>query len=245
MRQLVPGRGDISYHVEISSTTTEAILRGEDLSKVYGAGEARTQALSNCDLTLNSGTVVTVVGPSGSGKSTLLNVLSGLDRPTTGRVVFDGVTLSDLSDREAAYLRASKIGFVLQRSNLIPSLSVCENVAAPLLFCGIRRSVALRRADQLLARVGISHRRDALPGEVSGGEAQRAAVARACAGEPKLIFADEPTGALDQESGRVVMSLLEEMTREVGACAVIVTHDQSIAARGDATLRLLDGRPVS
>lgn len=220
------------------------VLEASGLKKVYGDGEVQTTALDHCDVRVRRGELLMVVGPSGSGKSTLLHLLSGLDQPTSGRVVLDGVDLAEISDADAARLRATRLGFVLQRANLVPSLTVRENVAAPLMLSGVRRDEALKRADAMLERVGVAHRCAAFPGQVSGGEAQRAAVARSCIGEPAVIFADEPTGALDQAAGTVVMELFEEMARAAGAGAVIVTHDPSIAERGDAKLELLDGRPV-
>jgi lipoprotein-releasing system ATP-binding protein len=221
------------------------VLEGRSLGKIYGKGEARTVALAECDVTLRRGEILTIVGPSGSGKSTLLHLLSGLEDPTSGSVHFEQADLRALSDGASASLRARRMGFVLQRANLVPSLTVRENVAAPLMLAGVRRAGALAAADLMLERVGLSHRRAAFPGQVSGGEAQRAAVARACVGEPAAIFADEPTGAVDRAAGEVVMGLFEGLVRECGAGVVIVTHDMALAARGDRTLMLIDGRPAS
>jgi ABC-type lipoprotein export system ATPase subunit len=190
------------------------------------------------------GEILAVVGPSGSGKSTLLHLLAGLDRPTKGTVQINGQDLSTLSDAASATLRARHIGFVLQRANLIPSLTVRENVAAPLMLTGIARAKALPRADAMLERVGVGARRAAFPGEISGGEAQRAAVARACIGTPAIVFADEPTGAVDQAAGQLVMDLFTDLIRSTGAGVLIVTHDMAVAERGDSCLRLLDGKQV-
>jgi ABC-type lipoprotein export system ATPase subunit len=220
------------------------LLEGVGLSKRYGSNGNSTLALDDCDVGVERGETLVVVGPSGSGKSTLLHLLAGLDRPSSGAAYVDGRDLSAMADAEAARFRAEHLGFVLQRANLVPSLTVRENVAAPLMLSGLGRRKALGRADAMLERVGIGPRAGAFPAQVSGGEAQRAAVARACIGEPLVIFADEPTGAVDQASGAIVMDLFAELAREGGTSAVIVTHDQGVARRGDSVVRMLDGRRV-
>jgi ABC-type lipoprotein export system ATPase subunit len=216
-------------------------LSASGLVKRYGSGEASVIALDGVNLDLCAGELTAVVGPSGSGKSTLMHLLSGLDVPTEGRVTLDGHSLADMTDRELAKYRARFMGFVLQQNNLIPSLTIAENVAAPLIISGQRRSEAVRRARQLLEAVGLSHRADAWPSQVSGGEAQRAVVARACGGSPRFIFADEPTGALDTASGAVVLELFRRMVSDSGAAALLITHDPSVAAMADRTVRLRDG----
>lgn len=219
------------------------MLSARGLTKVYGDGETAAVALGGVDLDLFPAELLAVIGPSGSGKSTLLHLLAGIDSPSGGTVEVGGRDLASMSDAEAAHFRARRIGFVLQRDNLIPSLTVRENAAAPLMLAGVPRREALKRATELLERVGLDHRLDAFPADVSGGEAQRAAVARACSGEPLLVFADEPTGALDRASGERVVELLCELVADVGAAGLIVTHDPAIANRAERTLRLLDGRP--
>lgn len=180
---------DLLEHATTGAKTRgTAILRAVDVSKTYGEGDAAVHSLRSCSIELEPGTITVVVGPSGSGKSTLLHILSGLDTPTTGTVWLNGMSLSEMAEKERAHWRARDIGFVLQRDNLIPSLSIEENVAAPLILGGERRSDALDKARETLELVGLSHRAGAWPATVSGGEAQRAAVARACAGSPKLIF---------------------------------------------------------
>jgi ABC-type lipoprotein export system ATPase subunit len=181
------------------------------------------------------------MGPSGSGKSTLLHIVSGLEQPTSGEVEIEGRNLARLPEREKARYRARKIGFVLQRDNLIPSLNLEENVAAPLLIAGWSAAKARARAREMLERVGIAGRSRAWPAEVSGGEAQRAAVARACAGSPVLIVADEPTGALDKANGASVLRLLRELATQTGAATMLVSHDVSVAATADEVLELIDG----
>jgi lipoprotein-releasing system ATP-binding protein len=219
------------------------VLTARGLTKTYGEGDAATHALRGVDVSLFSGRLLAVVGPSGSGKSTLLHLLAGIDTPSAGTVEVDGRPLGSMKDAESAHFRASQVGFVLQRDNLIPSLTIRENAAAPMLLSGVRRSDALERASELLERVGLGHRLDAFPNEVSGGEAQRAAVARACTGKPRLVFADEPTGALDRSSGEGVIALLCELIVDIDAAGLIVTHDPEVAVRAHRTLRLVDGHP--
>jgi lipoprotein-releasing system ATP-binding protein len=220
------------------------VLEGVGLTKRYGSDGNATLALDGCDVSVERGEILVVVGPSGSGKSTLMHLLAGIDRPTSGAAYLDGRDLSRMSDGEAAQFRAGHLGFVLQRANLIPSLTVRENVAAPLMLSGVGRRQALERAEAMLERVGLGPRGDAFPAQVSGGEAQRAAVARACVAKPVAVFADEPTGAVDQASGAIVMELFAELAREEETSAVIVTHDPDVARCGDAVVRMLDGRRV-
>lgn len=220
------------------------VLQGRGLSRSFANGPVTTTALHPCDVEVERGEVLAIVGPSGSGKSTLLHLLAGLDRPTEGSVHLEGQDLGALDDAEAAGFRARHIGIVLQRANLIPSLTVRENVGAPLMLSGTPRGEALERADEMLGKVDLGHRVAAFPGEVSGGEAQRAAVARACVATPAMVFADEPTGAVDQSAGQKVMDLFVELVQATKAGMIIVTHDPAIAERGDSVLRLLDGRRV-
>lgn len=226
----------------LAGRDTTPVLRAVGISKRHGSGDAAVQALHPCSLELLPGTVTVVVGPSGSGKSTLLHLLSGLDAPTTGRVWMAGVPLSELPERRRAQWRARHVGVVLQRDNLIPSLTLEENVAAPLILAGVRRAAAIVRARRALELVGLSHRAGAWPATVSGGEAQRAAVARACAGSPRLIFSDEPTGSLDSSAGGAVLDLLVSLSRRIGAASLVVTHDPGIVRLADVVVRLVDGR---
>lgn len=237
-----PAGDDKADAIAARSSEKLPILRAVDVSKRHGGGDAAVQALHRCSVELDPGTITVVVGPSGSGKSTLLHVLSGLERPTTGRVWLAGVALSDLTEARRARWRAHSIGFVLQRDNLIPSLTIEENVAAPLMLAGMRRREALHEARTTLEIVGLAHRTRAWPGTVSGGEAQRAAVARACAGSPRLIFSDEPTGALDSASSRVVLDLFLALSRRSGASTLLVTHDPAAVRIADVVLEIDDGR---
>lgn len=217
------------------------VLRAVGISKVHGKGSAAVEALHRCSIELRPGTVTVVVGRSGSGKSTLLHVLSGLDTPSTGRVWMNGAPLSELSETQRARWRARYIGFVLQRDNLIPSLTLEENVAAPLILAGTARSEAVRRAREMLSVVGLSHRARAWPANVSGGEAQRAAVARACAGSPRLLFSDEPTGSLDVAASNEVLDLFVELSHRTNAAALLVTHDPAASELADTVVRIEDG----
>jgi ABC-type lipoprotein export system ATPase subunit len=218
------------------------LLCASGIEKIYRRGGVAVHALRPCDVELFAGTVTVVIGPSGSGKSTLMHLLSGLDTPTNGRVVLDGVPLSELSHVERARWRARHIGFVLQRDNLIPSLTIEENVAAPMILAGASRRTALSRARKALAEVDLLHRARAWPSTVSGGEAQRASVARACAGSPRLIFSDEPTGALDSVASRTVLDLLLSRSARTGAATLLVTHDLTAAEVADLVIRIEDGR---
>lgn len=183
--------------------------------------------------------MVAIVGPSGSGKTTLLGLLAGLDTPTRGQVLLDGVDLTALSEDERAQLRGEKVGFVFQSFQLIPTLTALENVQVPLELRGERD--AEKRAQELLTRVGLADRTDHFPSQLSGGEQQRVAIARAFVNQPKILFADEPTGNLDGATGARIVALLESLNRESGSTVVIVTHDIGLAERAQRIIRLADG----
>jgi ABC-type lipoprotein export system ATPase subunit len=221
--------------------TSELVLRAENLHREFVSGDTTVTAVKNCNVEIRSNEFVAIVGKSGSGKSTLVNLLSGLDVPTSGTVTLLGRDLSTLGEKEMAQLRSRHIGFVLQKDNLIPSLTIEENVAAPLVMGGERLSAALRRARAILEEVGLGHRARRWPSEVSGGEAQRAAVARACVGSPAIVFADEPTGALDVENGKRVREIFRQLVAEQGAAGVIITHDLELADEADVVITISDG----
>ncbi|PRY39890.1 putative ABC transport system ATP-binding protein/lipoprotein-releasing system ATP-binding protein [Umezawaea tangerina] len=221
------------------------MLRAEGVSREFGSGDAVTRVLHDCGVEVFAGQTVAIVGKSGSGKSTFANCLSGLDKPTTGRITLLGHDLATLDEKRMARLRAEHIGFVLQKDNLVPTLNIEENVAAPLIMSGVKLSAALKRAREALDQVSLSHRARSWPGQVSGGEAQRAAVARACVNEPSIVFADEPTGALDEENGLVVQKLFRAMVKERGAASVIVTHDLDLAQGADVVVRMAKGTLVA
>ena len=214
------------------------IISATDLHKSYG----RTAALDGASLEVEAGEVVAVMGPSGSGKSTLLHCVAGIVAPDRGTVVYDGRELSAMTDPERSALRRSEFGFVFQFGQLVPELSCRENVALPLRLDGTPRRTAEGRADELLAQLEVADVAGARPGSVSGGEGQRAAVARAMVTGPKVIFADEPTGALDSLNGERVMHLLTTAARETGAAVVLVTHEPRVAAYSDREVVVRDGR---
>ncbi|MEV7325645.1 ABC transporter ATP-binding protein [Streptomyces sp. NPDC093970] len=219
-----------------------AVLELDQVSRSYGRGPHAVHALHALDTRLYAGTLTAVVGPSGSGKSTFLQCAAGLDRPTSGTVRLAGQVISAMRERELTRLRRRRIGFVFQSFNLLPALTVQENVLLPLRLDGKRRDAEPAR--RVLARVGLDGREDSRPGELSGGQQQRVAIARALVTEPDIVFADEPTGALDQETAGGVLDLLREAASGHGATVVVVTHDPAVAARADRVLHLSQGRLV-
>jgi ABC-type lipoprotein export system ATPase subunit len=214
----------------------------ENVTKRFGEGGARVTALDGVDLAVDAGEFLAVAGPSGSGKSTLLLLLGALDRPSAGRLRFDGRDLGELPDGELALLRLEAFGFVFQQFNLVPTLTAQENVEAALAPLGRPGEERRARAQSLLDRVGLAARRDHLPTQLSGGEQQRVAIARALANEPRVLLADEPTGNLDTATGEEVLALLRELSGERGQTLVLVTHDRGIAERADRVVEMQDGR---
>ena len=218
------------------------MLKAEDLTKEYRSGDHTLAVLAGVSFTIPQGALVSIVGPSGSGKTTLLGLLAGLDAPTRGRVVLDDVDLTALDEDARARLRGEKVGFIFQSFQLIPTLTALENVQVPLDLRG--EPDARRRASDLLSRVGLADRLDHFPTQLSGGEQQRVAIARAFVNAPKILFADEPTGNLDSDTGGRIVQLIEQLNRESGSTVVIVTHDAGLAGRTQRIIRLSDGRVV-
>jgi putative ABC transport system ATP-binding protein len=220
-----------------TTTMVSAAVSADDLRLRFG----ETQALQGASLTLAHGEVVALMGPSGSGKSTVLHCLAGILRPDSGDVRILGQSLSGLSEQRRSALRLSKMGFVLQSAELIPELTLLENVALPLQLLGTRHRLAFDVARESLSAVGLEDRVDQQTGAVSGGEAQRAAIARALVHAPQIVFADEPTGALDTVTGERVLNLLLATASERGASVLLVTHDHRVAAHADRVLIMRDG----
>jgi putative ABC transport system ATP-binding protein len=221
------------------------VVRLVRVTRSHGEGAQRVAALDDLSLDIAAGEWTAVVGPSGSGKSTLLNLVAGIDVPTSGEVWVDGRELSKLSDDDLTRHRRDRIGVVYQFFNLLPTLSVRENVALPALLAGAAESEVLARADRLIESVGLSGRSRARPATLSGGEMQRVAIARALIHEPPLVLADEPTGNLDSRAGHAVLERLRDLTRERGTTVVLVTHSAAAAALADRVIELHDGRLAS
>lgn len=219
------------------------ILETKDLRKVYGSGEAEVRALDGIDLTVNDGEFVAIVGSSGSGKSTLLHMLGGLDRPTSGTVAVDGQDLSALKEEELTIFRRRKIGFVFQSYNLVPVLSVWENIVLPVELDGGKLDKTY--IDQIVQTLGLDNKLENLPNTLSGGQQQRVAIARALAAKPAIILADEPTGNLDSRTSQDVMGLLKITSERFSQTIVMITHNEELAQMADRTVRIEDGRIVS
>lgn len=220
------------------------MIRLEDISKTYYMGEQEIRALHQVSLELERGEFVAIMGPSGSGKSTLLNILGVLDQPSSGAYYLEGVDITQLRDKELAQIRSRHFGFIFQSYNLFPELTALENVIVPLIYAGMPRRERQRRAEELLAQVGMEHRLKHLPTQLSGGEQQRVAIARALANNPTLILADEPTGNLASDQGAEIMAILQELNRQ-GTTVVIVTHDPAVSAYGRRLVLLRDGMIAS
>ncbi|GAC1469104.1 MAG: ABC transporter ATP-binding protein [Chloroflexota bacterium] len=222
----------------------DAAIAARGITKVFGDGEGRIEVLKRVDLVVDKGEMLAIMGPSGSGKSTLLGCLSGLDTVSEGQVIINGTDITRLNENALARVRNENIGFVFQTFNLIGTLSAQENVELPILLNGHSAFDPSKRAKELLDIVGLSHRRKHRPSQLSGGEQQRVAVARALANDPEVIFGDEPTGNLDSTNGEAVMALLTDLKNSTGKTLILVTHDARIADRCDRRVFMQDGRFV-
>ncbi len=217
------------------------LIKTTDLCRVYDSGKNTVSALENVNISVESGEFISIVGASGSGKTTLMNILGLLDLPDSGRYLFEGQDISELSDKEISRIRNEKIGFIFQSFNLIPNLTTLENVCLPLEYRGVPKKQRVEKALAALQTVGLSHRVNHKPTELSGGQQQRAAIARAIAAEPELILADEPCGNLDSKAGGEIMQLLCGLNH-AGKTLILITHDNSAARFADRIIRVTDGR---
>ena len=224
---------------------TEFMIEATGVQKVYASNGLRVHALKGVDLGIRRGEMVAIMGPSGSGKTTLLNCLSGLDDMDGGEVLIGGDSISKMSDRKRTSFRAQRMGFIFQSYNLIPVLSAVENIELPLLVAGAKPKAARTRAEEALEMVGLADQAKKRPAQMSGGQQQRVTVARSLVNEPDIVWADEPTGALDSETSKGIMDLLVRLNEEQQQTFVLVTHDAAVAARAHRTVRMRDGRIAS
>lgn len=216
------------------------VIITKDLSKTYGFGEIKVEALKKTSINIKRGDYIAIIGPSGSGKSTLMNLFGCLDKPTTGKLYIDNTDVSELTENQLAKIRREKIGFIFQKYNLIPTLNALENVALSMSFAGLKTKDRLEKAENLLDMVNLIKRMKHKPSELSGGEQQRVAIARALSNNPSIILADEPTGNVDTKSGDKIMNILEDINAK-GETIITVTHDPNIAKRARRILSIQDG----
>ena len=219
----------------------EALIELRHIEKIYQMGDEEVRANDDINLTINSGEFVAIVGKSGSGKSTLMNIIGALDVPTSGEYLLGSQDVSEMADDQLARIRNKMIGFIFQQYNLLPKMNLLENVELPLLYAGVPPAERKERAMKSLERVGLAQKWKNMPNQLSGGQQQRVSIARALAGEPALILADEPTGALDSKTSREVLDFLKQLNQE-GNTIVMITHDSSIALEAKRVVRIHDGR---
>ena len=221
----------------------EHLIELQDIYKIYQMGEVEVRANDGISFSIDAGEMVAIVGKSGSGKSTIMNIIGALDVPTAGKYYLNGIDVGSMSDDELAEIRNKQIGFIFQQYNLLPKMNLLKNVELPLLYAGVGEAERHQRAAESLARVGLGDVLKKMPNQLSGGQQQRVSIARALVGNPSLILADEPTGALDSKTSREVLDFLKKLNAE-GNTIVIITHDNSIAVQADRIIRLEDGRVV-
>ena len=231
--------------MEKKDSAAKPVIQVRNLSKVYVMGQEHVVALKNINLAINKGEICCIFGTSGSGKSTLLNQLAGLEKPTRGDVLINGRSISRMSENELAAFRQEHIGFVFQSYNLLKELTCVENVAMPLMFHGVPREVRELEAKKMLHRVGLTHRLNHFPGQMSGGQQQRAGIARAFISRPAIVFADEPTGNLDSKTTKEVMGMIRDFSRKFHQTIVLVSHDPEMTTYADRIVTLIDGNIVS
>ena len=219
------------------------VLRTEQLSKVYGKGDTATTALNNVNLSINYGDFIAITGPSGSGKSTLLHLLGGLDKPAAGKVYLEDKDIYDLNENQLSIFRRRRIGFVFQFFNLIPVLTVKENIILPIVMDG--KQPDMKYIDELIQTLGLESKCNALPHTLSGGQQQRVAIGRALAAKPSIVLADEPTGNLDIKTGREIIGLIKNMSRKYQQTVIIITHDPSVASQCNRIIHIEDGQVTS
>jgi len=220
---------------------TNNMINIKDIAKTYQNGEIEVQALKGVSFEIEEGEMVSIMGPSGSGKSTLMNILGCLDTATSGYYSLNDQDISQASEKELAYIRNKEVGFVFQQFNLLGRKTVLSNVEVPLIYSGVKKKKRIKRAEDLLVKVGLGHRMKHYPNEISGGQKQRVAIARALANNPSLVLADEPTGNLDTNTGEEIMDLFQQLNDQ-GHTIILVTHEHNIAAYAERTIELIDGR---
>ena len=219
------------------------LIEFQDIYKIYEMGDSEVRAIDGISMKVEKGEFLAIVGQSGSGKSTCMNIIGCLDVPTSGRYFLDGTDVSSMTDDELAEIRNKKLGFIFQQYNLIPKLTVRQNVELPLLYAGLSEKEQAERAMLALERVGLCDKAKNMPSQLSGGQQQRVSIARALAGDPSIILADEPTGALDSRTGKEVLDFLKKLHRE-GNTIILITHDNTIAAQAERVVKIHDGKVI-